>query len=437
MKSDVVAVILAAGIGKRFWPLSTYKYWVPFLGAPLLHHNLELLKRTGIKDVIVVTAEDNVANIQSLAVSGLRIRVVVQDKPSGMADALLSAKDLIMGKPIFVMNAADVVEQELYETVAKGLEEHQAFIVGKTVTQYLDVGYLDVKDGKLVRIFEKPGAGNEPSNIINLVFHYFPLADTFLKLLTTVKTENDDVYEVALQVYTDANDVHVYAYDGPWSPIKYPWHILSVMDQLFATITKPVMGKNVEIKSNVVLEGPVVIGDNVIINEFTKIVGPCFIGCGTIVGNNVMIRHAHIGQNSVVGFNSDITRSYIGDNCWFHSNYVGDSVLGDNVSMGAGTVTANVRLDEKHIKSAVKGSVISSGRSKLGSVIGNNVRIGSNTTLMPGVKIGAGSFVGAGVLLGKDLEDNSFCMASQVQQITKNTASVHANSRQEFRNKLK
>ena len=64
------------------------------------------------------------------------------------------------------------------------------------------------------------------------------------------------------------------------------------------------------------------LGDNVKIFENSKIVGPCYIGDNTVIGNNNIIRQSQIGSGCVTGFNTDITRSYIGDNCWFHSNYI-------------------------------------------------------------------------------------------------------------------
>jgi bifunctional UDP-N-acetylglucosamine pyrophosphorylase/glucosamine-1-phosphate N-acetyltransferase len=167
--------------------------------------------------------------------------------------------------------------------------------------------------------------------------------------------------------------------------------------------------------------------DNIKIFENTKIVGPCYIGKNTIIGNNTIIRGSHIGADSVVGFNCDVTRSYIGDNCWFHSNYIGDSVLENNISMGGGSSLANLRLDD--------GEIGVSGRRKLGAMIGVGVRIGVNASVMPGVNIGKNSFVGAGVVLDKNLPDNSFCIARPGYTISKNykTAPI---SRDDFRKKI-
>ncbi len=170
-----------------------------------------------------------------------------------------------------------------------------------------------------------------------------------------------------------------------------------------------------------------------LIFENTKIVGPCYIGPDTIIGNNNIIRQSHIAGGCVTGFNTDITRSYIGDACWFHSNYIGDSVLEGNVSMGSGSVLANLRLDEGTIWSEVGGTRINTMRTKLGTIIGRDVRIGVNTSVMPGVKIGSQSFIGAGTIIDKDISDASFCMAKSTYTLTKNHHDVGLGHRDEFK----
>lgn len=75
-------------------------------------------------------------------------------------------------------------------------------------------------------------------------------------------------------------------------------------------------------------------------------------------------------------------------------------------------------------------------RTKFGAVIGRDVRIGVNASIMPGVKIGKGSFVGAGVTLDKDLLNNKFCMGKTEYIVMDNTRNIGKNTRDEFRHKL-
>src|SRR3989338_1596496 len=138
-----------------------------------------------------------------------------------------------------------------------------------------------------------------------------------------------------------------------------------------------------------------------------------------------------IGNDCVIGFGSEITRSYIGNNSWLHRNFVGDSVLDENVSMGAGAVTANLKLNEQHVNTLINGKKTGSGRNRLGAIIGSNVRIGINASIMPGTKIGKNSHVGAGVVLDADLPDNKFCALSSSYKIVENKFTLDVNVRKE------
>lgn len=418
-QKNLVAVLLAGGEGKRIWPITTGKSVIRLFGKTIIEHILQSLRMAGITHSIIVTNPEDALVVRSLGIPGMTLEIVLQGHPAGMADALLAAKDVIGSSPCLIMSAVDFVDDVLYEGLLKEIDDHDALVVGKRVSAYFPCGYLTIKNDRLVHIVEKPPVGQEPSDLVNLVFHYFPDPAEFMSTILSTRSTNDDVYEKALSSYATNHMVRVVAYNGPWQTIKYPWHVLNAMHMLLSRI-EAYKGKDVVIKENVIIEGPVYIEDGVKIFENTKIVGPCYIGKNTIIGNNNIIRQSHIGSDCVTGFNTDITRSYIGDQCWFHSNYVGDSVLEGNISMGSGAVLANLRLDDGEISSIVNGKKTLTGRKKLGAMIGRGVRIGVNASIMPGVKIGRDSFIGSGVVLDRDLPEDSFCMVKPGLTITKN-----------------
>jgi NDP-sugar pyrophosphorylase family protein len=428
-QKNLVALLLAGGVGKRFWPITTGKSVFRFFGGTLIEHTLESLRIAGVEHAIIVTNPEDVNVVKSVEIPGMELEIVVQEHPVGMGDAVLAAKDILGHRPCLIMNAGDVADDVLYEGLLKEMDDRNALVVGKRVTSHFSGGYLVVKNDRLVSIIEKPEAGREPSDLVNLVFHYFPDPSDFFKTLTSTQSKNDDVYEKALASYAATRAVRVIAYTGPWQPIKYPWQVLGAMDMFLDTIESH-KGKDVVIKERVVIEGPVYIEDGVKIFENTKIVGPVFIGKNTIIGNNSIIRRSHIGADCVVGFNCDVTRSYIGDNCWFHSNYIGDSVLEANISMGAGATLANLRLDDGDISSVISGKRISTGRRKLGAMIGAGVRVGVNASIMPGIKIGKNSFIGSGVILDRDLPEHSFCASRPGLTVTKKFKVAPASSSQ-------
>ena len=112
-------------------------------------------------------------------------------------------------------------------------------------------------------------------------------------------------------------------------------------------------------------------------------------------------------------------------------SYIGDSIVSDNCSFGAGTITANFRFDEGEVPIRVKGERISSGTDKLGVIMGHGCRTGCNATLMPGVKVGPHSIVGPGVVLYDDLLPDSSISGPAPYTVTKNEITISAEAKEE------
>ena len=436
MKKELVAVVLAGGEGNRFWPLSCDKVLFPWFGKPFIEYSIRESLPKEVSRIVLITNAQNNAAVSSLKFSVPSV-AVVQHRALGMGDAILSAASELKNSSLLILNGDELSDAGmLSEVVAKGKSEDVFGVIpGLETDRYFPGGYVVTAGDKVVEIVEKPGSGNEPSHFITMLGHFLSDSDIFLDELKHTTSTKDDVYERALSVLMKRHPFIMHAHKGVFASLKYPWHVLEVTDTLLKRLPSH-RGKNVEIKEDVILEGNVYIDDEVKIFEHTKIIGPCYIGKGTVVGNNNIIRQSHIGAGSVTGFNTDITRSYIGENCWFHSNYIGDSVLEQNISMGSGAVLANLRLDDGEIHSLINDERIPSGRNKLGSVVGKDVRIGVNASIMPGIKIGRGSFIGAGVVLAKDLPEEMYCTVKNSLTVVRNNSSVASKERAEFRKQL-
>lgn len=431
-------LLLAGGESTRFWPF-TDKNLTPFFGKPLLLWHFEQLVRLGVKNVVVVANELSLTLIKRVEVpKKLVVSYVVQDK-KGQGQAVLAAGPSFGEKPALILNASDIYDDELLKQLldASKREPEVLHLASVKVTSYFPGGYVKFKpDQTIGEIVEKPKPGKEPSDFVDIGVEVIPNMQKLCALLVAHGKHPISGFEKTLTKLMHEGMVgKALMTDSQWLYLKYPWHILSVMDACLATIDGQMIDPSAKIGKFVTIEGPVIIEKDVKVSEGTKIVGPAFIGKGTIIGNNNLIRHSHIGSECVTGFSSDITRSYIGSNCWFHTNYVGDSVIASNVAMGSGAVLANVRLDESSIPTTVKEEVINTKRTKLGAMIGSGVRIGVNVSVMPGIKIGSNSFIGAGVTLGQDIKDGMYCRATPTVVISENTKKAPA-SREEFRKKL-
>jgi len=164
-----------------------------------------------------------------------------------------------------------------------------------------------------------------------------------------------------------------------------------------------IIGRHCDIMNGATLWGPVFIGDNVTVEPGAVIYGPaiigdnCVIGTGTRIGvKNHFDAGCWIGDNVVVGHCSQIKRSILMAGARApHYNYVGDSILGEDVNLGAGVKLSNFRNDGREI--SVDG--LPTGLRKLGAVLGDRVKIGCNAVTNPGCVVGAGSQIYAGVSL--------------------------------------
>ena len=138
------------------------------------------------------------------------------------------------------------------------------------------------------------------------------------------------------------------------------------------------------------IDSNVWVGENVIIDKLSTIIGPCIIGSNTEVRPGAYIRgNAIIGKNCIIGNGTEIKNSIICDNCQLsHYNYVGDSILGYNVRLGAGVILSNLKNDGTNIDIKYKGKKLPTGMRKMGSVIGDSTEVGCNSVLYPGTIIG-------------------------------------------------
>lgn len=435
------AVFLCGGRGKRMFPITEDKFLLDFLGKPLLEHQIEIACETGLSHFVIIGNPDNIEKIEQIIkkIPGIKVDLALQKESLGIADALKSAQPFLDGQ-LLVINPNDVFSSSAYTKIIAEAKKAaaSAYILGYQVQKYFPGGYLQVNSrNELLHIVEKPGPGEEPSNLVNILIHCHNNPKELLCYIETVRTTRDDVYECALDNMVKAgHKVKVVPYDDFWTPIKYPWHIFKVMEY-FLDNARPHIASSARVSKRATIEGKVVLGDNVKVLENAVIRGPAYIGTSSVIGNNALVRdYSHIGSNSVIGYSTEIKHSYIGDNCWFHSNYVGDSIIDDDCSLGAGTVLANFRFDEGNIQIKVGDSLVDTGYNKLGAIVGRGCRIGVNSSLMPGVRVGHDSFVGPQVCLRRDLGANKIALLESRYRVEDHETRLDEGKRRELLRKL-
>ena len=186
-------------------------------------------------------------------------------------------------------------------------------------------------------------------------------------------------------------------------PIVYPWDLLRMNEEVVALMDETVLLGEVSPKATV--SGAVRLAAGARILAGSVVEGPVVIGPGTLIGPNALVRGAtSIGANCFIGHGVEVKNSIIYPNTYIsRQSYVGDSIIGAHVTLGAGTMTENHRHDGRNHVSMIRGKEVDTGRTKLGAMIGDGVHTGVNTSIGAAVKIGVGRTVEPATYVDKDM----------------------------------
>jgi NDP-sugar pyrophosphorylase family protein len=183
---------------------------------------------------------------------------------------------------------------------------------------------------------------------------------------------------------------HVCLFEG----CQYPWQALGNLKHYLASLQLGNIEVDIPSSSYLVRSELISIGMGTVIEPGAYIEGPC------VIGENCMIRHgAYIrgdvvtGNSCVIGHNTEVKHSiFFNETSAAHFNYVGDSILGNGVNLGAGVKCANLRLDHQPIHVLINNEKINTRLQKLGAIIGDGAQVGCNCVLNPGTILGRRSF---------------------------------------------
>ncbi len=422
-------LFLCGGIGRRMFPITEDKFLLKFLGKTLLEHQFDIAVEAGLNEFLIVANQGNRDRIEKIltATSGINATLVVQENPDGIANAIESARHLLDGE-LIITNPNDVFETSGYLRLLESYRSNQAVahLLAHEVSGYFPGGYLTVNsDNELTGIIEKPGEGNEPSNLVNVLVHLHTDPELLLHQLGNTRSDNDDTYERALDsIISDGGVIRVVPYPDRWTPIKYPWHIFAVVRHFLDGVERWI-APSATVSESAVIDGKVIIDEGARILENAVVRGPAYVGRNTVVGNSTLVRdYSHVGADCVVGFATEIKSSYLGDRTWTHMSYVGDSIVGEDCSFGAGTITANWRFDERNVTVMSGGHSVDSGLDKLGTIIGNNCRTGIHVGIMPGITIGPDSVIGPHVSLTSPVEAESMVVTDSANRTLRKRGNV-------------
>ncbi|MFH2012189.1 MAG: bifunctional UDP-N-acetylglucosamine diphosphorylase/glucosamine-1-phosphate N-acetyltransferase GlmU [Pseudomonadota bacterium] len=444
---EIVTVILAAGKGTRMRS-SLVKVLHPLMGEPILSFPIELARKIKSRDIILVTGYQ--AELIKERFRGEKLTFVEQKEQLGTGHAVLCAEDALKdfeGDILILCGDVPLIKER---TIRKLIDVHQGGKSGVTVlTTKLQnpQGYGRIirgNAGEILRIVEEKDATNVEKYVKEVNTGIYCVKASYLfTALKMVGRENKqseyyltDIAAIAKKLDERTNG---FLADNPLEVMginnreelakanevirkdilhKLMIEGVSIIDPQTTFIEKGVkIGRDTVIYPNCYIRGNSQIGEECVIEPGSMITNS-IIGDGVIIKTSCVISDSKIGNKVIIGPFAhlrpdteledkvkignfvEIKKSKIGEGSKAsHLSYLGDATLGRGVNVGAGTITCNYDGFKKHK-----------------TIIENNVFIGSDTQFVAPVKIGEGSYIGAGSTITENVPPGNLAMSRTKQE---------------------
>ena len=447
---DLVAIILAAGEGKRM-KSATAKILHPLAGKPLLFYPLNAARKVKSQKIIVVVGYQGEKVKRTFPEED--IIFVTQWKQLGTGHAAASARDVLTGfkGDVFILcGDIPLIKDSTLETLIALHQEAKNLVTVLTTTMKNPTGYGRIvrdHEGLVQKIIEEKDATPQEKEIseINSGIYCFDAEFLFeaLELLSRQNSQNEyyltDTIAIARDRGKNVGSVCI-ADETEVLGINNRIELAQTSDVMRMQILEKLMLEGVSIinPKDTYIDFGVTIGKDTVICPNTFLMGDtevgenCLIepGCqikDSKVGSQVTVRlasvihgsiirdratigpFAHIrpgsdvGEGVRIGNFVEVKKSTIGKGSKAsHLTYLGDTTVGSDVNVGAGTITCNY-----------------DGVSKHQTIIEDGVFIGSNTELVAPVKIGQGALIGAGSTITRDVPPEHLAI-SRTKQVNLN-----------------
>jgi len=439
----LTAVVLAAGEGKRMRSRQP-KVLHRLCGRPLIAYPLRVVRMVADRIVLVVGPDGE----EVVRVAGPGVEAVEQRERLGTGHALLMARPACGEGPILVVHAdmplltAESVERLVRHHAATGAA---ATLLTATVEAPTGYGRVLRQGGRVARIVEERDATDDQKAIaeINVGVYCFDPRRLW-PALERVRPDNEQgeyyLTDVIEQIVRGGGRVEAVA-------VADPTEALGVNDrrqlaQVAALARRRILDRLMESGVTIVdpavtyVEDTVTVGPDTVIHPLVVLEGETEIGAGSVIGPGchvtasrlgagvtlraycVLTRAvvedgaelgpfchlrpgAHIGERARIGNFVEVKQSRIGRGSKAnHLAYIGDAVVGEEVNIGAGTITCNYDGVRKHE-----------------TRIGDRAFIGTNTSLVAPVTIGEGAHIGAGSVITRDVPPGALALERSPQVV--------------------
>ncbi len=433
---DITAIILAAGRGKRMKSILA-KVLHPIAGRPMLAYPIETARQLGCHKIVVVVGHQANSVKESFKNEGLIF--VEQEEQLGTGHAVVCAREALKGfegTTLILCGDVPLLKEKTIKTLVNMHDKMKSPITVLTVLRDNPSGYGRIKrdnQGNILEIVEEKDTDSEEKEIKEINTGIYCINNNFLfSSLESLKNDN-------AQGEYYLTDLIKMAKEQDKSPstltVNDPGEVMGINDRRdLARAGEAIRKKIAEVlmREGVTLVNPedtyidlgVKIGRDTIIFPSCHIQGKTVVGENCYIESGVKIFDSKIGNSVTIKTSSVITESKISNKATIgpfahlrplseiaeevkignfvevkkskigrgskvsHLSYIGDTTIGENVNIGAGTITCNY-----------------DGKKKHPTIIEDGVFVGSNTQLVAPVKIGKNSIVGAGSTITKNVPE--------------------------------
>lgn len=415
-------------------------------GKPMLQHVVDSCKKISDGQMVIVYGHGG--NFVRDAVHDGSIDWVLQEDQKGTGHAVLEAEEYIKDSDVIIIAYGDVplIKPETLKKLAEGLNGSSLAVLTSIFEKPKGYGRI-IRDeaGRILKIVEEKDATDEERQIQEINTGFIAAKGVDLKRwLNQVKPNNKqgEYYLtdcIALAV-DEGGQVEAVLCNDPLEiqgvNSRKQLAVLERAYQLQQAEKLLLSGVTLADPARVDVRGTITAGKDVYIDVNSIFIGNVTLGNNVTVASGCVIQDSHIGDNVVVKVNSLIESACINEDCEVgpfarirpdtvleakskvgnfveikkskigkgskvsHLSYIGDTQMGDNVNIGAGTITCNY-----------------DGANKFQTTIGNNVFVGSDTQLIAPVIVADGATIGAGSTITKNTPENELTL-SRSKQVT-------------------
>ena len=432
MSNLSAAIVLAAGFGKRM-NSSTPKVLHPICGMPILGHVLETVEELKPAQIIAVVGHGKERVTKYLNADFKKVKTVVQKQQKGTGHAVQTAlAEMKNFKGLVLITAGDtpLLTSDSISRLVAAAKESKAAVLTADLPDPTGYGRIIRLASMVDRIVEQSDASSEELEIteINTGVYVFDV-EILRKAITQIKANNKqgEIYltDVIAVINNMGESVTAVMCEDYLEALGINDRSQLAMSQqiLQQTINEYWMSQGVSMRNpdSVVIDVNVTLGQDVFLDNNTHLLGNTVVGSNSVIGPDSMLKDCVVGTNSHV-LRTTANEANIGNNCEIgpytylrpgtvlkdgvkagayveiknstvgqgskvpHLSYVGDATIGIETNIGAATVFVNYDGVEKHK-----------------TVVGDHVKIGSDTMLVAPVKIGDGAYTAAGSVITENV----------------------------------